>query len=172
MDSRVPKLLFVTLAIFAAAYFYSVYGSLPEIVASHFDANGNPNGWASKQGFLVFFIVVSAVPAVLVFVVPAIFKALPVELINLPNKRYWLSPERSAATIDFLTSHFAWFGCAVYVLMLFVFDYAVRTNLHPEHRPDPNSMWTALIVFAGFAAVWSIVLAGRFFRTPDASAKL
>jgi hypothetical protein len=117
----------------------------------------------------VFFVVVSVIPAVLVFVVPAIFKALPVELINLPNKRYWLSPERSAETMDFLTSHFAWFGCAVYVLMLFVFDYAVRTNLHPDHRPDPNSMWIPLIVFAGFAAVWSIALAVHFFRTPDAS---
>lgn len=172
MDSRLPKLLFVTLAVFAAAYFYTVYDKLPEVVASHFDAYGNPNGWASKQAFLLFFIGVSAVPAALVFVVPAIFKALPVELMNLPNKRYWLSAERSAKTLDFLTSRFAWFGCAVYGLMLYVFDYAVRTNLHPEHRPDPNSMWIALIVFAAFAAVWSVLLALHFARTPDASVKL
>lgn len=172
MDSRVPKLLFVTLAVFAAAYLYSVYDTLPEVVASHFDAYGNPNGWASKQAFLVFFIGVSVIPAVLVFVVPAIIKALPVNLINLPNKRYWLSPERSDKTLDFLTSHFAWFGCAVYGLMLYVFDYAVGTNLHPDHRPDPNSMWIALIAFAGFAAVWSVLLAVRFFRTPEPSAKL
>lgn len=172
MDSRLPKLLFVTLAVFAAGYFYSVYGTLPEVVASHFDAYGNPNGWASKQAFFVFAIVISVIPAVLVFVVPAIIKALPVDLINLPNKRYWLSPERSDQTLEFLTSHFAWFGCAVYALMLYVLDYAVRTNLHPEHRPDPNSMWIALMAFAGFAAVWSVLLALHFARTPETSAKL
>ena len=172
MDSRLPKLLFVTLAVFAAAYFYSVYDTLPEVVASHFDANGNPNGWSSKQAFLVFFIGVSVIPAVLVFVVPAIIKALPVDLINLPNKRYWLNPERADKTLDFLTSRFAWFGCAVYGLMLYVFDYAVRTNLHPDHRPDPKSMWIGLIVFAAFAAVWSVLFALRFARTPDVSVKL
>jgi len=169
VDSRLPKLLFATLAVFAAACFYSVYDTLPQVVASHFDAYGNANGWASKQAFLVFFILVSVIPAALVFVVPAIIKALPVDLINLPNKRYWLSPQRSDKTLDFLTSSFAWFGCAVYGLMLFVLDYAVRTNLHPDHRPDPDSIWIALIVFAGFAAVWSIALAFRFARTPDAS---
>lgn len=171
MDSRLPKLLFALLALFAAVYFSSVYAKLPEVVASHFDANGNPNGWASKQSFLVFFIGVSVIPAVLVFVVPAIIKALPVDLINLPNRRYWLSPERVDQTLEFLTSRFAWFGCAVYGLMLYVFDYAVRTNLHPEHRPDPNSMWIGLIVFAAFAAVWSVLLALHFARTPDASVK-
>ena len=172
MDSRLPKLLFVLLAIFAAGYFSSVYAKLPEVVASHFDAYGNPNGWQTKQAFLAFFIGVTLIPAVLVFVVPAVIKAIPLELINLPNKRYWLSPERSAETIDFLTSRFAWFGSAVYGLMLFVFYYAVQSNLHPHNRPDPNSMWIALGAFAGLAAIWSLRLALHFTRTPDASAKL
>lgn len=167
MDSRLPKLLFVVLAVIAAIYFSSVYAKLPEIGASHFDAYGNPNGWQSKQAFLTFFIGVTLIPAVLVFAVPAIIKAIPADLINLPNKRYWLSPERSADTLEFLSSRFAWFGCAVYVLMLFVFNYAMQSNLHPHDRPNPNSMWAPLIAFAAFAAVWSVLLALRFTRTPD-----
>lgn len=172
MDSRLPKLLFVLLAVFAAVYFSSMYARLPEVVASHFDAYGNPNGWESKQVFLAFFIGVTLIPVVLVFVVPAIIKAIPVELINLPNKRYWLSPERSAETLDFLTSRFAWFGCAVYGLMLFVFRYAVQSNLQPHGRPDPNSIWMALGIFAALATVWAVLLGLHFARTPDASAKL
>lgn len=166
MDSRLPKLLFVLLAAFAAVYFSSIYAKLPEVVASHFDAYGNPNGWESKQVFLAFFLGVTLIPAVLVFVVPAIIKAIPVDLVNLPNKRYWLSPERSAETLDFLTSRFAWFGCAVYGLMLFVFRYAVQSNLHPHDRPDPNSIWMALGAFFGLVAIWSILIALHFARTP------
>lgn len=167
MDSRLPKLLFVVLALFAAVYFSSLYAKLPEVVASHFDAYGNPNGWASKQSFLVFFIGVSVIPAVLVFGVPAIIKGIPIDLINLPNKRYWLSPERSAQTLDFLASRFAWFGCAVYGLMLFVFHYAVQFNLHPQDRPDPNAMWMALGAFAGLAAIWTVSFVIHFGRMPD-----
>lgn len=172
MDSRLPKLLFLLMAVFAAVYFSSMYAKLPEVVASHFDAYGNPNGWESKQVFLGFFVGATLIPVVLVFAVPAIIKAIPVDLINLPNKRYWLSAERATETLDFLTSRFAWFGCAVYGLMLFVFRYAVQSNLEPHDRPDPNSIWIALGLFATLATVWAVLLGLRFARTPDASAKL
>ena len=166
MDSRLPKLLFVLLAVFAAVYFFSVYAKLPYVIASHFDAYGNPNGWQSKQVFLGFFIGVTVIPTLLVFGVPRIMKALPVELINLPNKQYWLSADRATETLEFLSSRFAWFGCATYGLMLFVFNYAVQSNLHPHDRPDPNSIWMALGAFAVLVSFWSIRLVIHFARTP------
>lgn len=171
MNSRLPKLLFVLLAVFAAIYFSSAYTKLPDVVASHFDAYGNPNGWEPKGVFLGFFVAVTVIPTLLVFGVPRIIKAVPVDLINLPNKQYWLSTERSAGTLEFLSSRFAWFGCAVYLLMLFVFNYAVQSNLHPKDRPDPGTMWTALLAFAAFTAIWSILLILRFARTPNKVAR-
>jgi uncharacterized membrane protein len=167
VDSRLPKLLFVLMVVFAAVYFSSLYGKLPEVVASHFDAAGRANGWQPKELFLGFFIGGTVLAVVVGFAVPQLIKVVPVELLNLPNKRYWLSPERAEGSVEFLTGSFGWLGCGMYVLMLFVFNYAVQANLHPHGPPDPNTMWAAVIGFGVFALIWVIYTTFHFARTPD-----
>jgi uncharacterized membrane protein len=169
-DARLPRLLFAVLAAGAAIYFSSYYAQMPEVVASHFNGRGMPNGWQTKSAFFGLFVAVSVLAAVVGFGIPRIIASLPPQLINLPNKRYWLAPEHLAETQEFLCAYFAWFGCAVFLVMILTFDYAIQSNLHPENPPDVSRMWYILAGFLGFIIVWMIRIFTRFGRAPqDAS---
>jgi uncharacterized membrane protein len=166
-DSRLPKFLFVLLAAGAAIYFSPYYPQLPEVVASHFNGRGVPNGWQTKPAFFGVFVGVSVLAVLIGFGVPRIISAMPVQLINLPNKRYWLAPEHVAETMEFLRAYFAWFGCAVFLIMILTFDYAIQSNLHPENRPDVSRMWYILAGFLLFVVVWIVRMIARFARPPE-----
>jgi uncharacterized membrane protein len=166
MHSRFPKLLFLVLAAYAAIHFSAYYWQLPVVVASHFDAHGVANGWQTKSTFFGVFVAVSLLAVVIAFGVPRIIGVVPAQLINLPNKRYWLAPEHLAETLEFLNTYFAWFGCTVFLIMILTFDYAVQSNLHPDNPPDVSRMWYILAGFITFVVVWITRLLTRFLRSP------
>lgn len=167
MDSRLPRLVFVLLVVYVAIHFSSSYAQMPEVVASHFDGRGAPNGWQTKTAFFGFFIAMTVLSTVLGFGLPAIIGAVPIQLINLPNKQFWLSPEHRGTTMEFLKSYFAWFGCAIYLVMIVFFDYAVQSNLHPESPPAASHLWYTLAAFLTFVIAWLIRLFMRFVRFPQ-----
>ena len=167
MDARLPKLIFVLLALYAAIHFSLYYSQLPDVVASHFNGRGVANSWQTKSAFFGVFVGVSVLAAVVGFGIPRIIAAAPPQLINLPNKRFWLAPEHLAETQKFMTTYFAWFGCAVFLIMILTFDYAIEHNLHPENPPDPARMWYILAGFLLFTLVWIVRMLAKFLRTPD-----
>lgn len=166
MDSRLPKLIFVLLVLYAAVHFSYYYPQLPGVVASHFNGRGVANGWQSKSAFFGVFVGVSVLAVLIGFAIPRMIAAFPVQMINLPNKRYWLAPEHRAETLEFMNGYFAWFACGIYLVMILTFDYAVQQNLHPENPPDPARMWYALAGFLLFTTVWTIRMLAKFLRPP------
>jgi uncharacterized membrane protein len=166
-NPRLPKLLFVLLAAYAAIHFSAYYSPLPAVVASHFNGRGMPNGWQTKPAFFTVFVGVSVLAAVVGFGIPRLITALPPQLINLPNKAYWLAPDQLAATMEFLKSFFAWFGCAVFVLIMVTFDYAIQSNLHPDNRPAISRMWFVLAGFLVFVVVSVARMFIHFGRPPE-----
>jgi serine/threonine-protein kinase len=138
-------------------------------MASHFNARGVANGWQTKSAFFSVLIGVSVLAAVVGFGIPRIITLLPPEFINLPNKRYWLAPERRAETMDFLNGYFAWFGCALFAVILFTIDFAIKANLHPERRRDATLIWCVMAGFLAFVVVSSIWMMAKFLRPPQDS---
>ena len=171
MDSRLPKLLFSVLLLWAVDHFSYYYSQLPSVVASHFNAHGTPNGWETKQAFYVFSVATALVAFALVFAVPAFIRVTPLSLINLPNKNYWLGPQHKEESQAFLEGWFAWFGCAVFMVILSAFDFALKFNLQSSNPPNPARLWYGLAFFVAFSTFWTMRLFLRFSRIPhDSSA--
>ncbi|MHB8502534.1 MAG: DUF1648 domain-containing protein [Candidatus Acidiferrales bacterium] len=165
-NSRLPRTLFVVLAVLAAIYFWSNYAQLPNVVASHFNAHGIPNGWQSKSMFFAFFAGAVALASLLTFGVPGIISKMPMNLINLPHKEYWLAPERKSETLALLNNSFAWFGCAVLLVVTTAVNYAIGQNLHPQGPFGALALLCVLAGFLVFAILSSIRMLTHFARIP------
>jgi uncharacterized membrane protein len=165
-SARLPKVLFLAMAVGAWLYFSHYYPLLPRVVASHFDRHGFANGWQTKQGFFGIFAGMTVLAAFLVFGAPMTISVMPMRLINLPHKDYWLGPEQRASSLQFLSAWFAWFGCAVYFVIVAAFDFALLRNLHPRAVPNAAPLWLTVAFLAAFTIIWTMRLLGRFSRLP------
>jgi Protein of unknown function (DUF1648) len=56
-DARIPTFLFLPLVAFAVLQCLHIYPQLPDVMASHFDAHGTPNGWQPKSAFFILISV-------------------------------------------------------------------------------------------------------------------
>jgi cytochrome bd-type quinol oxidase subunit 1 len=158
--------LFYVLLLCALGLTLWQHEGLPERVAAHFDAQGNPNGWLSRPahtalqiGALLFM---TAVVHGLAIFVPRI----PKDFINIPNRDYWLAPARAAETHAVLAGFAFLIGCAVLFLLTALFYFIYRANLQPEPTLSLNSWWLTggSIGFIFAACGWLVV---RFSRKPS-----
>lgn len=164
-DPKLPRLIFGLLFLFGVVYFSRLYAQLPEVMASHFNGHGVPNGWMPKSDFFKALLPLGLLIAIIAFVVPALMRILPPSMINLPNKDYWLAPERRAETVQYMEGAFAWFGCAVLALLTFTFYIAAKANLDPGRGFDSSAMMLALGAFFVFLLFFIIRVTTHFFRS-------
>jgi uncharacterized membrane protein len=161
---RLPRIILLCLVgIFVAQIGY-YYLNLPETVASHFDAAGNPNGWMSKSTFVIFeLFLLLFVGGQFVFV-PRMIEKMPNSMINLPNKDYWLANDRRAETFGIIRNYFEWFSVALLILFIAINQLVFRANINHENLSDKQA-WLIIGAFLAFVFVWLISLV-RKFRNP------
>ena len=168
-DSRLPTAIYFLLLLFGIVYFAQIYPQLPDRMASHFAADGTPNGWSPKQGFFFLMAMITAVTAIPAFLVPLKLKSLPRQRINLPNKEYWLAPEHAEETYSFFRTYMAWFGCALLFVLLFGTTQAVNANLPSIGHFNSKAMIYVMVGFVGFTGVWLISFIRHFQNVPSPS---
>lgn len=147
------------LCIAQAAYYYPF---LPEKVASHFNASGMPDAWMDKGSFITTYLLVTSFAALLFPAMNLLLRILPLSMINLPNKDYWLAPKRKDAAFDRLASFFLLFGAATLALLLDIFHQAFLVSLGRAQSLEHPVV--SLVLYVGFTAVWSIVMIRGFRR--------
>jgi uncharacterized membrane protein len=137
----------------------------PDLLASHFNIRGNPDAFVPKPvffGYQAQTVLVVIAASVAVQILPMI---LPVTWINIPNREYWLSPERRKATLLRLSS----FGAALFTLILIMiqaaFELAVYANLQ---KPIVFAAQLMVPIIVGFIILTLLMVfwLARSFRLP------
>ncbi len=131
-------------------------------MASHFDGAGRPNGFQSRDGFVAFCALMLFMTLVVFGGLGAVFRKIPSKWFNLPNRDYWLAPERRDETLDALSAQMEWFGVASLGLYLFVIQMVLETNQTSEPGLDSSSMFVVLGLYLLFSAVWTTRLFLRY----------
>ncbi|MBI4774270.1 MAG: DUF1648 domain-containing protein [Deltaproteobacteria bacterium] len=155
--------VFIFLIFVSVLHMAYYYPQMPESLASHFDIAGKAENWTGKDVFFLTYAGVVALMALLFLGSRFIMEKLPEALINLPNKTYWLAPERKAETYSYLSTQLTWFGCASVLFIIGCMHLAIRSNLTGENTIAPG-IWLLTTAYLIFTLFWIVRFVRRFMK--------
>ena len=138
---------------------------MPAHLATHFGAEGRPNGWMSPGGFAGFEAAMWGVMTVSFWGPRYLLKALPTRIVNVPHREYWLAPERSERAIARMSGWLEGFGAATLVGLIALNEAVFRANLLPEPRLS-DAFVVGLVAYLGGTVVWALAFR-HAFRLPE-----
>jgi len=115
--------------IFLGLMLYSFF-TLPDKVAIHFSGSGVPNNWTNKLNYVISLGAVGILLPLFIIWIFHIIPSLPKEMISLPNKEYWLAPERSQKTMSDLNVYGIWFADILLYIFFIVGYLILDANKH------------------------------------------
>jgi len=139
---------------------------LPDTVPSHFGPSGRADGWSSKTELLAIYggvVVITVGPFLLL---PWLLRYIPDDLINMPNKDYWLAPERRRETERTISVYLLWIGIGTLMLLSHLMGETFAASFDPEPRLS-DTFWWALGLYLAFVAGWCVVFVRAFRRRGD-----
>ena len=147
----------ILVGIVQTVYFYP---HLPETVASHFGAGGSADDWISRQ-LLVLVQSLTLLVSGIIYVLAGVLH-LPAagRTISLPNRDFWLAPQRKQATEAFIRSQARWFLFYTLLFLLVVFQLLINANLGEHGMLAETQMWAALFIYGVYLVIWLL----RFYR--------
>jgi uncharacterized membrane protein len=141
------------------------YPRLPERLATHFGPYGEANGWSNKGTFVRLHAVLLVGVPMLMLGLAWWVRILPGSLINVPNRDYWLAPERAEETRSQVSDFVLGFGCCTVGFLLVLMHWILQANLKPEPRLD-EWLWIVLGAYGAVTTVLIIRLMAKFRRRP------
>ncbi len=143
-----PKLLIFGLAalgIGMSLYFHTL---MPERVATHFDYNGVPNGWMTRNVLVIF-------NSALFLLMASAFTLIPFKVMNIPNRDYWLAPSRIKDTEAVALGMYTRTGIATMLFIMAVLCLMYRANLSGQVNLG-QGIWIYMAVFVIYI-VWETI---------------
>lgn len=163
MQAARAWLVYIALLAIAAVVILVSGQSLPDVVASHFDASGAANGAMSRNAYLALMIAVAAGLPLAITVLQTLLMRASASL-GLPNSAYWVAPQRKAATLAFLRLQSMCFGVLLAAFLCFVHLCVVDAHKVVPAALSSSRMSYALGAFLLATVLWVISFFVRFSR--------
>lgn len=162
---RVSRWLFVVVLFVCFSHAFYYYARLPAIVPSHFGLSGAADAWSGKSSLVGGYVLAVSLCGILFGGIGAFLHRLPISLINLPNRGYWLAPERKNQTIATLGSFMQMFGSLTLLLLFFTFHQAFRVSM--GRISTLEYMPYAIGLYCGVSLALSAGLFVKYGRVPQ-----
>jgi hypothetical protein len=159
--SRLAWIAFAAMLAFAVFYIAQTTPQLPPMVASHFDASGYPNAFMTRSRYTQFILGFAVgLPIAIVALLSWVYAGA--RDFKLPNRDYWLAPERLPKTRAMLIAHAVWFGSLLTAMACFAHWLELTANR--AMPPQLSNYWLSvgLLIFFLVTAGWIIILLGAF----------
>lgn len=118
---------------------------LPDPVASHFGPNGNADGWSPRGSFMAMHFFLQLGMAGLLTLIANTTPWLPDTLVNLPNKEYWLHPDRRDAAMAKSGGILIFIAGVTSLFLSHVFHLVYQTNIQNNGQLATISILPPLI---------------------------
>lgn len=126
---RLQRVILLGIGLLAGWSVNSAWPYLPERVASHFNAHGQPDRYMPREAFFTNMALLGGGAILFLLLIAGLPRVLPNKLINLPHRDYWLAPERRHETVQYLAIWSGWCAIATSVLLVAMLDLTLRANI-------------------------------------------
>ncbi|EEF58812.1 DUF1648 domain-containing protein [Pedosphaera parvula] len=162
MKARVPAILLLLAYVSFLICLFATESKLPLQVATHFNGGGRPDGWMTRLMFLKFMGIFGFMFPLLIVGINFLIRFLPQSSFNMPNRGYWMAPERRPQTFRFFLDHSLWLALFAAMFVAFIYLLVLQANLS---MPPKLSLLPLLLSMAAFLLGllwWGVTLMQHF----------
>ena len=153
---------------FAALMFvWWTQDALPPVVASHFNAQGRPDGYTDRADYVAMMMLLMAAFPLGAALLGALFRSLPDRAINIPRRDYWLSPDRRQDSLNYLSGWLQSLSLLGVALLAFTHYVLLKSNQDGQAHLELTPLLIGTGVFLAGLTIWILALHRRFARPPN-----
>lgn len=129
---------------------------LPDRVATHFGADGQPNDWMQKTSACVVLGACQIIVPLIVLGATTLANRLPSSMVNIPHREYWLHADRRAETLAWMNRMMTWIAILSLIFMMAISRLTFVANM----RQGSLDLRWFLMLLGGYLTI-IFIMAGR-----------
>ena len=163
--SKTPFIIFLSVIAISLYLSFYYYSNLPDRAAIHFNIYGEVESYSEKEVLLIINLIVVSLIGALFYLVGKYIHKIPANLLNLPNKDFWLKLEHKEFALNKTKNTGYFFGSATLLYFDVMLYEIYRANLLPN--PKLSSLSYISLIFYIFVSTFILIKFYKDFKIPE-----